>query len=110
MHRLGENFAYDAGRKLIGKAFFEAVALVDEVTVVHAHQVEDGGVEVVDAYLILLGFKTDVVGGAVDVAFFNSSPGHPDAEAVGAVVATRTLASALRHREAAEFPAPHDQC
>ena len=80
----------------------------EEVAIVQAQQVQNGGVEIVHAYAILNGFESDVVGGAVNSAALSPAAGHPDTEAARAVVAAR-LAVALGDRQAPEFPAPHDQ-
>ena len=44
---------------------------------VHAQEVEDGGVEVVDAGAVLFGAEADFVGAAVGGAAFGAAAGQP---------------------------------
>ena len=77
-----------------------------ERLVVEAHEMQDGGPEVVDGALVLHGLVTEVVGGAVGEAGLHAAAGHPDGEAERIVIAT---VRALREGRAAEFTGPDDQ-
>lgn len=77
-----------------------------------AHLMQQGGVEVVLGDDVLNGAVSEVVGGAVDVAGLEPAAGHPDAEALGVVVAPGLASDAaiLHDRQAAHFSAPlHDR-
>jgi hypothetical protein len=54
----------------VGQAEFAAGVTIRELLVVKAHEIEQGGVQVVDVYLVFDGLEAEVVGGAVDVASF----------------------------------------
>ena len=87
---------------------FSALMKVGQRLVVDAHEVEDGGVDVVDVRFVHHGLEAQFVGLPVAPAAFHSAAGHPHAEAVWVVVAAgRALAFAERH--AAKFAAPHDE-
>ena len=105
---LRQDLRNHARGELIGEAFLQAVPVEKQVAIVQAQQVQNGGVEIVDAHAILHGLESDVVGGAVDGAALGAAAGHPDAEAAGTVVAAG-LALTLGDRQAPEFPAPDDQ-
>ncbi len=53
---------------------------------VQAQQVQDGGVQVLDAHRVLHGPVAEVVGRAMDRSALDSSTGHPETEAPGIVV------------------------
>ncbi len=74
--------------------------------VVHAEQVKDGGVQVVDVALVFDGFVAPVVGCAVGGAGLDAAAGEPDGEAEGIVVAS---VAALGEGGAAKFAGPDDQ-
>lgn len=103
---LGEN-VFDNVAVDVGESSFQAVVVVGETFVVEAEEMEDGGVEVVDADGVLFGFGAEVVGGTVAVAFFNSGSGEEAGEGVGVVVAAGAVA--LEERHAAEFGGPDDE-
>jgi len=52
----------------VGEAEVAAGVAIGELGVVEAHELEDRGVQVVDADPVLDGFEAEVVGGAMDVA------------------------------------------
>src|SRR4051794_9471307 len=76
----------------VGQAEVAAGVAVGEGLVVEAEQVEDRGVEVVDVDGVGHGLVAEVVGGAVDVAPLDASPGEPHGETVVIVVAPVHLA------------------
>lgn len=60
----------------VGEAEVAAGVTVGETGVVEAELIEDGRVEVVHVDLILNGFETEIVGGAVGDAAFDASAGE----------------------------------
>ena len=69
-----------------------AVVAVRQLRVVEAEQVQDGGVQVVDADAIDGGLVADLVGLAVVDAALDAAAGEPGREGVRVVVAARLLA------------------
>ena len=90
----------------IGQSQITAPVAVGERLVIHAHQVQNGGPEVVDVALVFRGVVTEFVGGAVHRAAFRAAAGEPYAVAVRIVV---TPVAALREGRAAEFAGPDDE-
>src|SRR5207237_8140233 len=78
---------------------------VGQQLVVHAHQVQDAGVQIVDVDLVLDGGVAEVVGGAVGVPALAAAPGDPRAEAARAVIAALAVLAGGR---ATEFTGPDD--
>src|SRR5215471_17910508 len=79
---------------------------------IHAEQAEQGGVQIVDVNLVGSGAQPDVIGGADHFAALDAATGHPDAEAVGVVVAAAANAAVgvtVGHGGASEFAAPNHQ-
>jgi four helix bundle protein len=91
----------------IRQAEITAAVAVCEPLVIEAHQVQDGGVEIVDMHAVLDGVNSEFVGRAVDHAAADSATGHPHGE-TGAVVVAAALA--LGSGRASEFAAPQHQC
>ena len=58
----------------VGQAEVAAVVAIGEFLVIHAQQVEDGGVEVVDVAFVDGGFVTDLVGLAIATPPFTPPP------------------------------------
>jgi len=83
-----------------------AAVAVREAFVVDAELMEDRGPHVVDGAFFLDGVIAEIVGRAVDHAAFDAAAGHPDAEAVGVVVAS---VAALRERRPAKFASPDNE-
>ena len=90
----------------VGQAKVAALVPVGKPFVFHAEAVQDGGVQIVDVYLVPLCKITKVIGRTVDDARPDAAAGHPDAEAVRVVVATVSGAGALRHWRSAKLAAP----
>lgn len=90
----------------IGEPQVAAAEAVGELFVVEAHEVEDGGPEVIDGADVFGGVVAELIGGAVDVAAFDAATGHPDGKAVGIVVAA---VGALGEGRATEFAGPDDE-
>lgn len=73
----------------IRETAFEAVVVVAEAFVIEAEQVEDGGVEVVNARDIDGGFPAELIGLAVVLGSgLHASAGEDAGEAAGIVIAT----------------------
>src|SRR5947209_1159926 len=71
----------------VGQAEVAAGVAVGEPFVVDAHQVQDGGVQIVDVHASLRGGETELVGGAVNVASLDAAAGEPNGEPVIVVIA-----------------------
>ena len=82
---------------------------VGEFFVVEAHQMQEGGVEVVNVDAVLHGLGTVIVGQAVSVAAADAATGQPDGESIGVVVAAGVLAFALGGSSATEFAAEKNE-
>src|SRR5262245_2003533 len=84
-----ENPLHNVGCFHTSEFFLEAVLLVEELIVVEAQQVQNGRVPVGHAHPVLDGGQAEFVGGAVGGAALDAGAGHPSAEGVLVVVATR---------------------
>src|SRR5258708_4099836 len=62
----------------IGQAEVAATVAIRQPFVVEAHEVQDGGVQVVDADALVHGAMADLVGGAVAGAALRAASRHPD--------------------------------
>lgn len=71
----------------VGEAKIAATVVVGETLVIDAHQVEEGGVEIVDVHAVLHGCPAELVGGAVDVSALHAAAGQAERVAVGVVFA-----------------------
>src|SRR4051812_26782521 len=80
-----------------------AVVREGEPSVIDAHEVEDGRVEVMHVDAVDLGAESNGVGGAMDRAPLDPGARHPAGEAVRVVVAAL---SPLGHRHAAKLAPP----
>ncbi len=90
----------------VGEAEVAAGVAVGEAFVVEAHEMEEGGVPIVDVHFVVHGFVAVVVGEAVVHAAFDAAAGHPEGEAFVVVVAS---VGALAVGGAAELAAPDDE-
>src|SRR4029079_9923917 len=82
-----------------------------EALVVHAHRLQQGGVEVVDVHGVTGDVVSKVIRFAIDHAFLNAAAGHPDGEAAGVMVASEIAGRdvALAVGGTSEFAAPNDE-
>ena len=69
---VADDFAVD-----VGEAIVAAAVAVSEAGVIHAEEMEDGGVEVVHVNAIFGDGRADFVGAAVGEAAFNARAGEP---------------------------------
>ena len=99
--------AFDQMTMNVGETVIAALKAIGELFVVETKQVKQGGVEVVNVDRVGGDVEAEVVGDAVDMAFFEAAPSEPDAEA--AVVVIAPIVAALDHGSAAELAAPDDE-
>ncbi len=90
----------------IGQAVVAAAVAVGQLFVVDAHQVQDGGVEIVDVDFVFHGVPAEFVGRAVGHAAFDAAAGEPHGETEGMMFAA---IGAFGGGRAAEFAAPDDE-
>ena len=73
----------------VGEAAFEAVVVVAEAFVIETEEVQDGGVEIIDAGDINGGFPAELIGLAmVSGSGLHAGSGEDAGEAAGIVIAT----------------------
>ena len=96
----------------VGETEISPAVAVGQFGVVDAHQIENGGVDVVHVDRLFDGLEAEVVGGSVDGAALDRSAGEPHGEAEWIVISTLLdLAATAAHftdRGAAEFGAAND--
>lgn len=96
----------------VGEAEVATLEAVGELGVVHAEEVEDGGVEVVNGHGIAGDVPGEVIGLAIGEAAFDAATGHPQREGARVMVAAGdgfVARAVLAQRSAAKFAAPDDQ-
>ena len=101
----GEDIADDVAVD-IGETAVDACGAEGEFFVIDAHEVEDGGVEVVAPCDAFGGFAAEFVAAAVGGAGFDACAGEPCDEASAVVIAA---GAALGEGRAAEFGGPYDE-
>ena len=94
---LGKNIA-DHLTVDVGQTEITPGVAVGETLVVESEQVQEGGVQVMNAGRLLDRLETEVIGRSVSDPAANSTPSQPDAEPVMVVVPAK-----LRFAVAAEF-------
>jgi hypothetical protein len=99
--------AFDEMTVDIRETIVAALKAISELFMVETQKVQESGVEIVNMDGIGRDIETEVIGDAVDVAFFQTAASEPDAEA--AVVMITTIVAALDHGGAAELAAPDDE-
>ena len=101
----------DGGVFDAGEALVEALVFEGEFAVIHAKEVEEGGVKGVDVDGVFGDVVGKVVGVSVNDAGFDTGSGHPDGEVFRVVVAAVVFAGefALAVDGATEFAAPDDE-
>lgn len=92
----------------IRQAVVATLMEVGQSRVIHAHQVEDGGVEVVDMDAIGDGGEAEFVGFAVGLASLDFPACHPHGEAIRVVISTGFV-DPFAEGHATKFSAPDDQ-
>ena len=76
---------------------------------VHAHHVENRGVDVVQVGFVFYGLESEIIGRAVAGSALDAAAGHPHREAIGIVIPARGT-DAFGKWHATEFASPDDQC
>ena len=92
----------------IGQPKIATIVTIGQAFVIDAQQVQNGGVQVVDADPIDHGLEADFVGLTVVNAAANTGPSQLGGEGVGIVIAAR-LGVFLGQGQAAELPSPNHQ-
>ena len=90
----------------VGETEVSSAETVAERLVIESHEVEDGGVEIVDGLPVLHHPVAVLVGGAVDESLLEATAGQPEAEAEGIVV---PAVLALDERRPSELAREDDQ-
>ena len=90
----------------VGEPHVTAAEADGELGVIHAQQVQHGGVQIVDLEAFIDCLVAVLVGAAVDGTAFHAATGHPEAKPKGVMVAA---VISLRKRRAAEFTHPDKQ-
>src|SRR5437870_6580339 len=97
----------------IGQPKVSAQVTVGELFVIEAEAMQDGGLQVVDVYLVFDVVEPDVIVFADDLAAANPAAGQPHAIAVRVMIAPGVLEVVrtvhLSHGSSPELAAPHDQ-
>src|SRR6185436_17870486 len=89
----------------------EPLVGIAEMLGIEPKQVQDGGLQVVDAGLVLGDEIAQLISLAVGGSLFDAAASEPDAEAVGVMVAAEELAAAALfvERSAAKLSTPDDE-
>lgn len=91
----------------VGQATFEAVVVKGQPFVVQAHEVQDGGVKVVDRCFVDGGLEAKLIAFPITEAASNASSCQEAGEGSGVVIPARPIG--LEKRHAAELCRPHDE-
>src|SRR6266481_843825 len=89
----------------VGQAEITSAIKISQPLMIHAEDVQNGRMQIVDVHALLHSEIAVVVGRAVSGTPFYAAARHPHRIAVGIVVAT---VSGLRNRRAAEFSTPNN--
>src|SRR6185437_5230384 len=101
----GQNLVDDIAIN-VGQPIVAPAPAVGQPLVVHAHQMQQRGVQIVDVDFVLDRVPAEFVGGAVDDASLHAASGKPHRKAERMMFAA---VGPFRGRRAAEFASPHDQ-
>lgn len=95
----------------VGESIVAPLEPIGEPFVVNAHEVHDGGLQVVDVDAVFYTAIAEVVGSTVDIAGLYAAPCHPDTEGMGVVVTTKEFgtASFFVHGGTPELATPDDE-
>jgi hypothetical protein len=80
---LSDNLGHDPRGALIGDSFFQSLPLVYQVAVIHAQQMQQRGMKIMNADAILHSLVADFVRCAMDLTLFYAGTRHPHGEARG---------------------------
>ena len=56
-----QNLGNDTSRKLVGQSFIETVPMVNEISIIHAEEMKDRGMKIMNADAILYGLVAQVI-------------------------------------------------
>jgi len=76
----------------VGQATFETIVVESKTLVVQAHEVKDGGVEVVHADTVLDGLEAELVAFAMAVTGFDPCAGKKTGEGIGVMITSGAVA------------------
>ena len=105
--RLRNHFMNDAAKD-VGQPRVAPLMKIRQLFVVHAHQRQERGVDVVQVDLVFHGGEAEFVGLAIRHAPFDAAAGQPHGKAVRIVVAARRPFP-FGKRHPAEFASPQNQ-
>ena len=91
----------------VGQAFVAAAVQKGQIGMIQPHEVENGGVDVVDVGSAIDRFQADFVGAPVDCAGLDPATCEPHAEARGVMIAS--AAAFLAHGGAPKLATPDHQ-
>ena len=97
------DFAVDVGESVVA-----ALESIGKLFVIESKLVEQRGVKVMNMDLLFDDVETELIGLAVDVAWFESAASHPHAERVDVVIAAGKIFSLFAHRSSSKFPTKDD--
>ena len=95
---LSDDVVNDVARD-VGEAEVASAGAEGELGVVNAHEIEDGGMDVMDVDRLVDDLPAEVVGGAVGHAALDAAAGEPHAEAVRIVVAASVGSGAAKFND-----------
>jgi hypothetical protein len=96
---------YHASRQHARQPLIQSLVEIRQPTMIQAHQMEDGGVQIGDVRSVFDGIEAEFVGGADGLATLDSGAGEPHGKAEGIVIAAGAI-QALAGRRAPELAAP----
>lgn len=76
----------------IGEAIVAALGMESQAFVIEAHEMEHGGLDIVNVDGILNDVETELIGSTDGLASFDAASGHPDGEGLWMVVTTQGTA------------------
>lgn len=91
----------------VGEPTLQTIVIKGQSLMIQAHQVQEGGVEVVQARRMFFGFEPESIAATVTVSFSDACPSQKTGEGVWVVVAPGTIS--LKKGHAPKFRAPYDQ-
>jgi len=91
----------------VGQATFETVVIIGKAFVIQSHEVEDGGIEIVDGGTSGNCLEPELVAFTVSETLLHAGPGEKAGKSIRVVVASGTVA--LKEGHASELSAPNDQ-
>ena len=97
---------FDHSAVHIGQPKISTAVAVGQFFVIQTHQMQDGGVQVVNMHFVFDSGETEFIRCTVSHAPLDASTGQPHGKTMMVVIATVTV---LGNRRATEFPPPDNQ-